>query len=72
MNYQYWDLKVYLKVKKRFGHAHRQQICIMLGMKIIQKIVKSTLKLQELCITFKKVLIDRAAAARELQVYLFP
>jgi len=36
------------------------------------KIVKSTLKLQELCITFKKVLIDRAAAARELQVYLFP
>ncbi|KAG5314890.1 RNC Ribonuclease, partial [Pseudoatta argentina] len=31
------------------------------------KIVKSTLKLQELCVTFKKVLIDRAAAARELQ-----
>lgn len=35
------------------------------------KIMKSTFKLQELCMTFKKVLIDRAAAARELQVHLF-
>jgi len=35
------------------------------------KIMKSTLKLQELCVTFKTVLIDRAAAARELQVHLF-
>lgn len=32
------------------------------------KIMKGTSKLQELCITFKRVLIDRAAAARELQV----
>lgn len=35
------------------------------------KIMKSTSKLQELCITFKRVLINRAAAARELQVHLF-
>ncbi|XP_018395838.1 PREDICTED: ribonuclease 3 [Cyphomyrmex costatus] len=31
------------------------------------KIMKSTSKLQDLCVIFKKVLIDRAAAARELQ-----
>ncbi|KAL6266209.1 hypothetical protein P5V15_003070 [Pogonomyrmex californicus] len=31
------------------------------------KIMKGTTKLQELCMTFKKLLIDRAAAARELQ-----
>lgn len=36
------------------------------------KIMKGTSKLQELCMTFKKVLIDRAAAARELQVHFFP
>lgn len=36
------------------------------------KIMKATTKLQELCVTFKRVLIDRAAAARELQVHLFP
>lgn len=36
------------------------------------KIMKATSKLQELCVTFKRVLIDRAAAARELQVHLFP
>lgn len=35
------------------------------------KIMKSTAKLQELCITFKKLLIDRAAEARALQVYIF-
>lgn len=35
------------------------------------KMMKSTLKLQELCVTFKQLLIDRAAAARALQVYLF-
>lgn len=32
------------------------------------KIMKSSSKLQELCMTFKRVLIDRAAAARKLQV----
>lgn len=31
------------------------------------KIMKSTPKLQEVCATFRRVLIDRAAAARELQ-----
>lgn len=36
------------------------------------KVMRSTSKLQELCATFKQLLIDRAAAARELQVYLFP
>jgi len=36
------------------------------------KIMKGSFKLQELCMTFKRVLIDRAAAARELQVHLFP
>lgn len=36
------------------------------------KIMTSSCKLHELCMTFKNVLIDRAAAARELQVHLFP
>lgn len=36
------------------------------------KIMGSTFKLQELCETFKRVLLDRAATARKLQVYLFP
>ncbi|KMQ94989.1 ribonuclease 3-like protein [Lasius niger] len=31
------------------------------------KIMKSTVKLQELCVTFKRLLIDRAAGARALQ-----
>lgn len=34
------------------------------------KIMRSTAKLKELCATFQKLLIDRAAAARALQVHL--
>lgn len=35
------------------------------------KIMRGTPKLHELCELFKKVLLNRAAAARALQVYLF-
>lgn len=35
------------------------------------KVMRSTPKLQELCATFRKLLIDRAAVARALQVYSF-
>lgn len=35
------------------------------------KIMKSTVKLQELCMTFKRLLIDRATEARALQVCIF-
>lgn len=35
------------------------------------KIMKSTVKLQELCMTFKKLLIDRATEARALQVHSY-
>lgn len=34
------------------------------------KLMRSTARLKELCATFKKVLIDRAAIARALQVHL--